>query len=80
MIAVNIVAKQDDQVVSFLSENHYTFTPYKVNDAIRQAYGVDGAPMEFLIDRRGGAVTMLRLSSDDMERQAGELVEQLWRE
>ena len=80
MVAVNVVAEQDEQVVPFLTENHYTFTPYKINDDIRKAYGVRGAPMEFLIDPKGGAVVMLRLSSADRERQLGEIIEQLLRE
>ncbi len=80
MVAINISAKQDDQVVPFLTENHYTFTPYKANQDIRDAYGVDGAPMEFLIDRQGRAVTRVRLNSDEKERVFGDLVEQLWRE
>ncbi len=80
MIAINISSKQDDQVVAFLSQNRYTFTPYKVNRAIWDAYGVDGAPMEFVIDRYGRGVTMVRLNSEERERQFGELVEQLWRE
>lgn len=76
-MAINIVAKQDDQIAPFLAENHYTFAAYKANDAIKQAYGVDGAPMEFVIDRTGRAVTMVRLTSDEKERAFGDLVEKL---
>ena len=80
VVAVNVVAEQDDQVAPFLAENHYTFIPYKINDDTRRAYGVRGAPMEFLIDPKGGAVTMLRLSSEERERMLGDLIEQLVRE
>jgi capsid protein len=80
VIAINIVPKQDDRVTPFLTENHYTFTAYKANNDIKEAYGVDGAPMEFVIDRQGRAVMTVRLASDQMERQFGELVEKLWRE
>ncbi len=77
MIAINIVEKQDDKVVPFLTENRYTFTPYKGNDAIKQAYGVEGAPTEFVIDRQGRGVAMIRLNSEENERRFGELVEKL---
>lgn len=77
MVAINIVAKQDDQVLPFLADKRYTFTAYKGNDAIRDAYGVNGAPTEFVIDRQGRGVTMMRLNSDERERQFGELVEKL---
>ncbi len=80
VVAVNISPTQDDQVVPFLAENRYTFTPYKVNAAIRRGYGVDGAPMEFVIDRSGHVVTMVRLNSEEREREFGHLVERLWNE
>jgi hypothetical protein len=77
VIAINIVAKQDDQVVPFLSENRYTFTPYKATPEMLQAYGVRGAPTEYVIDRQGRAVAMVRLNSDERERQFEQLVERL---
>jgi hypothetical protein len=80
VIAVNVVVEQDDLVQPFLAEHRYTFTAYKVNDDIRKAYEVRGAPMEFLIDPKGGAVMMLRLSSEDREQRLGEIIEQLLKE
>ncbi len=77
VIAINVVSKQDDQVLPFLAQNKYTFTAYKANQSIIEAYGVDGAPMEFVIDPKGQLVTMIRLSSDEREQAFGELVEKL---
>ncbi len=77
MIAINIVERQDDQVLPFLAEHKYTFTAYKANRSIMEAYGVDGAPMEFVIDPKGQLVAMIRLSSDEREQAFGELVEKL---
>ncbi len=77
MIAVNIVPRQDAQVIPFLKDHKYTFTPYKANQAIIQDYEVDGAPMEYVIDPGGKLVKMVRLNSDDNERAFGELVEKL---
>ncbi len=77
MIAINIVPRQDDQVVPFLAQNKYTFTPYKANQSIIEAYGVEGAPMEFVIDPKGQLVKMIRLSSEQQEQAFGELVEKL---
>ncbi len=79
MIAINIVPRQDDQVATLLAEHKYTFTTYRANRAIIDAYGVDGAPMEFVIDPKGQLVRMIRLSSDEQERAFGELVEKLSR-
>ena len=76
-MAVNVIEEQDDQVLPFLAEKHYTFTAYRINPEIRRAYGVSGAPMEFLIDTKGGAVLQLRLNSDERERRLGEIIEQL---
>jgi hypothetical protein len=80
VVAVNIVEVQDEQVLPFLADKHYTFTAYKINNQIRKAYGVRGAPMEFLIDTKGGAVLQLRLSSDERERRLGEIIEERVRE
>ncbi len=77
VVAVNVVTEQDEDVLSFLAAHHYTFTAYRINDQIRKAYGVRGAPMEFLIDTKGGAVLQLRLSSEEREQRLGEIIEQL---
>ena len=79
VITVNIVAKQDADVVPFLSQNHYTFRTYKANLDIVQSYSVSGAPTEYIIDRQGKVVAQVRLNSDERERQVGELVEKLMR-
>lgn len=79
MIAINIVPRQDEQVLPFLAEHKYTFTAYKANLSIVQAYGVDGAPTEYVISPKGKVVAMVRLNSDEREQALGELVEKLTR-
>jgi len=77
VLAVNIVETQDDLVRPFLNEHHYTFTAFKGNPDIRQAYAITGAPTEYVIDRQGRVVAKVRLNSDDRERQFEKLVESL---
>ncbi len=77
VLAVNIVEKQDDLVQPFLDEKHYTFAAFKGSPDIKKAYGVGGAPTEYVIDRQGRVVAKVRLNSDDRERQFEKLVESL---
>ncbi len=77
VLAVNIVAKQDEMVLPFLNENRYTFTAFKGTPDILQAYNVTGVPTEFVIDRQGRIVAKVRLNSDERERQFEQLVEKL---
>jgi glutathione peroxidase-family protein len=77
VLAVNIVEKQDDLVRPFLNEHHYTFTAFKGNPDIMQAYAITGVPTEYVIDRQGRVVAKVRLASDDRERQFEKLVESL---
>ncbi len=77
MIAINIVAKQDDDVVPFMTKNRYTFKTYKATLDVIQAYEVNGAPSEYVIDRQGRVVAMIRLNNDEKEKQFAELIEKL---
>jgi len=77
VLAVNIVARQDEMVLPFLKDNGYTFTPFKGTPDIQQAYNVTGVPTEFVIDRQGRIVAKVRLSSNERERQFEQLVESL---
>ncbi len=71
------MAKQDDQVVPFLTKNGYTFRAYKATLDIIQNYEVNGAPSEYVIDRQGRVVAMVRLNSDESERRFAQLVDRL---
>ncbi len=64
-------------MLPFLADHKYTFVAYRANRAIIDAYGVEGAPTEYVIDRKGKVVAMIRLNSDDREQAFGELVEKL---
>ncbi len=77
MIAINFITKQDSQVIPLMTEKHYTFRTYKATLDVVQAYGVNGAPTEYIIDRQGKVVAQVRLNSDERERQVGELIEKL---
>ncbi len=80
VVAVNVADDEYGLVVPYFKEHRYTFSPYRINMDIARAYGVRGAPMEFLIDTKGGAVLQLRLSSEERERRLGEIIEGLVRE
>ncbi len=58
-------------------QHHYTFRAYKATLDVMQAYEVNGAPSEYVIDRQGRVVAMVRLNSDERERQFVELIEKL---
>ncbi len=77
VVAINIVDKQDDQVVPFLTENHYTFRAYRPTLEMLQAYGVRGAPTEYVIDRQGRVVAQVRLNSEANEQRVVDLLEGL---
>ncbi len=77
MVTVNISTKQNDQVLPFLKQNNYTFPAYRANLEVIQAYEVGGVPSEFVIDRRGKVVKMIRLANDELERQFEKLLEGL---
>ncbi len=79
MVAVNIVDKQDDQVVPFLTQHRFTFRAYRPTLEMLQAYGVRGAPTEYVLDRRGRVVAQVRLNSDANEQRFVDLVEGLLR-
>ncbi len=80
VVAVTVADDEYDLVVPYFTKHRYTFTPCRINMDIARAYGVRGAPLEFLIDTKGGAVLQLRLSSEERERRLGEIIEELLRE
>ncbi len=80
VVAVNVEEDEEDLVLPEFKEHHYTFSPYRLNADIARAYRVRGAPMEFLIDTKGGAVLQVRISSDERERSLSEIVDQLLKE
>jgi thiol-disulfide isomerase/thioredoxin len=54
-LGINGVRKQDDYVLPFMDGTKYSFTPLKGGE-IDKAYGVNGYPSNFLVDRDGRLV------------------------
>ncbi len=77
VLAVNIVASQNDLVGPLLEDGRYTFTALKGTPEVKKAYGVTGAPTEFLIDPKGYIAAKVRLNSDEREARVGKMIEEL---
>lgn len=56
VVTINIEAREDALVAPFIKINGYTFQALKGTKEAQKAYGVEGVPRAFLIDRAGRIV------------------------
>ncbi len=77
VLVVNVTREQDDQVLPFLKDNHYSFVPLKGTREMIGTYAIRSVPTEYVIDREGRAVADVRLNSGLAEHLFENLMEHL---
>ena len=70
----------DEAVQPFVDRNEYTFTVLHADEAVQSAYGVEGIPVVYLVDRQGRArwhrVGFSSGGEEDIAREFGKLLDE----